>query len=39
MNVAGLPGTENASAFVIVLAGMVLVSGGVYAVLKLKKWF
>ncbi|MGA1188470.1 MAG: CorA family divalent cation transporter [Pseudomonadales bacterium] len=38
MNVAGLPGTENPSSFLIVAGAMVVISGAVYAALKLNKW-
>jgi len=38
MNVAGLPGTENPSSFLIVAGAMVVISGAVFAALKLNKW-
>jgi zinc transporter len=38
MNVAGLPGTENPSSFLMVAGAMVVISGAVYVALKFNKW-
>ena len=39
MNVGGLPGLEDPTAFVIVVATMLFISIAVIAVLKVKRWF
>jgi len=39
MNIGGLPGLEDPTAFVIVVGTMLLISIAVIAVLKLKRWF
>ncbi|MFQ3322215.1 MAG: zinc transporter [Pseudomonadales bacterium] len=39
MNVGGLPGLENPTAFMIVVGTMVFISIAVITVLKIKRWF
>ena len=39
MNIGGLPGLEDPTAFVIVVGSMLFISIAVIAVLKVKRWF
>ena len=39
MNVAGLPGLVNPWAFWVLVAVMLVISIGILAVFRLKKWF
>ena len=39
MNIGGLPGLEDPTAFVIVGGSMLFISIAVIAVLKVKRWF
>jgi len=39
MNVAGVPGTENPNAFIVVTGFMFVTSVSVIAFLKIKRWF
>ena len=39
MNVGGLPGLENSTAFMTVVGTMLFISIAVITVLKIKRWF